>query len=382
MNTKVTAPNLRLRSVLADQRKRWGSYDKLAQQIAFANKNDVGIDRRKLRGLIEGENVSLRISELVALDTYLSPLGEGLATKTLFERPSILAELSQRGSLTFMLGSYPLLELHKEQQRLYMGKWDIQAMATFLRDLNQHGTPRFDIQEVPVNESENAAVDAGSTWMKWKRDDAQSIVSVGSSRVNLATEHILAEMAAVDPFVPPDPLTSKLPFHFVWPNDLPDFRSAFAISGEAIKNIAGDLSADIMQEGSKSRGLQVGKKVYAEFREREGGKRKTKAKSGQSKESLTYGLIAAQRRRTGNLWVVTAGLSGPGTFAAAKSVGFIIEDIPLATETGQHSPVLWAIVEVAIKTGDNPYDPRETINERLVEGPHVWQPSKSKRKAS
>ena len=97
---------LRLIDVLKHEHDRWRSYETLSYEIASAS-GGATLDRRKLKSLVEGEDVSLRISELRALDTYLGPLGEGLAAKPVFEQAAILAEIAQSLETTFFLGSFP-----------------------------------------------------------------------------------------------------------------------------------------------------------------------------------------------------------------------------------------------------------------------------------
>ena len=106
---------LRMIPVLEGAKDKLGSFDKLAQEIFRACQasehpapNELKpIDRRKLKSLIEGEDVALRISELLALNEFLRPLGEGLSTKPLIQESAILPSLSRSERVTMLLGSYP-----------------------------------------------------------------------------------------------------------------------------------------------------------------------------------------------------------------------------------------------------------------------------------
>ena len=135
-NMKMTTDDrhkLRLVDVLRQQRDRLGSFDKLAQAIHTAS--GVSIDRRKLKNLVGDLDVSLRISELRALDTYLAPLGEGLAAKPVFERSAILAEIAQSLEVAFVLGSLP----RRGFRRVDISHWDVRSMIEVLRSLNHYG---------------------------------------------------------------------------------------------------------------------------------------------------------------------------------------------------------------------------------------------------
>ena len=84
-------PKLRMAKVLGDQKKKSGSFVKLEEDIQRAS--EIKVDRRKLKKIVAGDNVSLSLKELVGLDAYLSRLGQGLAETPLFEVPQILRGL-------------------------------------------------------------------------------------------------------------------------------------------------------------------------------------------------------------------------------------------------------------------------------------------------
>ena len=59
------------------------------------------------------------------------------------------------------------------------------------------------------------------------------------------------------------------------------------------------------------------------------------------------GIIAAQRRAAGNVWLVLAGLAGPATFAAADLVKRIAAELPW--REGTPSEVLWIPIKAKVK---------------------------------
>ena len=107
-------PSLRIRlaKVVLEEYRRWGSYDRLAIEIAAVNRpadehklNRHKVDRRKLKKIAQQEKVSLSPDELEALNTYLIGFGKGLAA--IFGQPSIVKSLVETGQVTFLLGSRP-----------------------------------------------------------------------------------------------------------------------------------------------------------------------------------------------------------------------------------------------------------------------------------
>ena len=126
--------NLRLASVLAREARRLGSFDQLAKDIYKFSGGLV--DRRKLKRLTEGVDVSIRLKELVALDAYLGRIGEGLSEKPLFDRPGILEALGHSGDILIFFSAYPRESL----ERTDIIHWDIESLAEVIRDINRYGS--------------------------------------------------------------------------------------------------------------------------------------------------------------------------------------------------------------------------------------------------
>jgi hypothetical protein len=86
-----------------------------------------------------------------------------------------------------------------------------------------------------------------------------------------------------------------------------------------------------------------------------------------------HGIIAAQRRAAGNVWLVTSGLAGPATNAVATMVREITAELPWSR--GKASKVLWVPVKVEIKTGESSPlhgDVREVANATFDGEPRIW----------
>jgi hypothetical protein len=94
-----------------------------------------------------------------------------------------------------------------------------------------------------------------------------------------------------------------------------------------------------------------------------------------------YGVIVAQRRRRNNqLWLVLAGLSGPGTFAAARS---LLNEVEWHTPRVPEEPeALYAIVRASVRIEDAPEpsgDRRVIEHHSLIVGPEYWSASSDAR---
>ncbi len=346
----------RLIGVLRQQRERLGSYDKLSQAIHTAS--GVTIDRRKLKNLVGGLDVSLRISELKALDAYLAPLGEGLAAKPVFERSAILAEIAQSLEVAFILGSLP----RQEFRRVDISHWDVRSMIEVMRSLNHYGRMQIDIEQAVYGKSRDQPIQnvENEAWFDRLASDRAALVCFGSPRVNPATEVMLAHMFGVEPFDVSGANQEPLPFRFVWPQDRPEFVSSFELDETDVAQADAKLATEIAGGDVNVMGLSIGGEVMPVHRK------------GDSWS--TYGIIAAQRRSTGPIWLVLAGLDGASTFGAASDTWRFAEAIPPA-DKGEHSKVQWAVVETSVVI-----DPTLSGDQRVVgtqsmrHGPHFWSP--------
>ena len=138
---------LRLSEILAAKKKELGSFDALARAIAKAG-DGIGVDRRKLQRLAAlagkdlvlkklvktDDDVNLRISELVALNNFLTPMGAGLAARPIFNQPTILATLAERPVVVFMFGAQP----NKQRKNIEVSVWDVRCQAAILNSVNAY----------------------------------------------------------------------------------------------------------------------------------------------------------------------------------------------------------------------------------------------------
>jgi hypothetical protein len=363
---------LRLAEVLAARAKQLGGFSALAREIEDANPPEsargeerpkLHLDRRKLKALAEGQETAvLSIVELRALDRYLDRFGEGLAYKTLFRKPDLMQALGDSGRVTFMLGARREQQQHWE--RWNISHWDVLAMAEMQRGINAaQSSVRFDIQDVGYEGEHESAVVSGQepAWSLLLDDRGPSVVSLGSNRINPATERMLCTMFGVRPFGAGRGRT--LPFHFAWSSRLPYvFPSHLHYRPEDIAKRDG-TAAKLVEEGEASV-LAVGDEVLVD--------RVVPRQWGD-----TYGVCIAQRRRRGQVWLVLAGVTGTATFVAAKLANQLATR--LHEKRGeQHSDVYWAVVHARTnepKDGQSRRSlgaRREFDEEEILLGPEVY----------
>jgi hypothetical protein len=101
------------------------------------------------------------------------------------------------------------------------------------------------------------------------------------------------------------------------------------------------------------------------------------AASGPEQErGTTYAIVAAQRRRSGRVWMVIAGLTGSATYAAAQAVESIRADLPQPElgELCELSPIVWAVIEaiVEVDRDSEPRGMRRLVSQRIIGEPRRW----------
>ena len=358
---------LRLSEVLAAMKRKYGSFDALAKEIAEGG-GGATIDRRKLQKLaaLEGMDleredfvrmkgdVNLRISELVALNKFLTPMGAGLATRPIFNQPTILATLAERPEVVFMFGAKP----DEKRKNIEVSVWDVRCQAEILNSVNSYrANTRIKMEDVISRAPEKDGKEFGG-WEKWFTDNHDaSIVCIGSPRACRASEIMLAKMFGVKPFEDVKRAAETLPFHFIWARDTDPFGSRFAADAGSIERLDGALARAMRRDPKTAMGLLVNNTVLpAPY---------------QGDRWIDYGIIAAQRRSSGGLWLALCGLSGPTTYAAAKAAKTLADIIPPAP-VGEHSKVQWAVVKSVIDNNEMPGDSREVAGQEISGQPEVW----------
>ncbi len=337
---------LRLAALLRRDYDRVGSY--LAMEKAITKLTQTIVDRRKLQQIVDHTSVAITFAQLEALDRYLSehyraPLA------TLFECPNALGSLVARGQVRILLGSQP----RRDERRIDLSRWDTRAMHEVFVGINKiSGSVRLDVVDgvyTPPAKAETCAeLGMRQGWGDAFTDDGPSLIGIGSPRANLAAEVMLADMFGVRPFCRPE---EPLPFGFVWsPVKGKQQSSAFAAAAP---------------DSQLAKAVAAGKKWALLIRGR------PHPLDLFVPRSTTYGVLAVQRRRGGQVWMVLAGLSGPGTYAAAQFVGDAKLRVP-ASVGGEHSSVCWMTVRAEVEARATPGDDREVVRVESLTPSEVW----------
>jgi hypothetical protein len=301
------------------------------------------------------EKVGLTWSHLVAFHTYFKQHGASLQHLPLLETRGIFEALDDKQRLIFMYGAKP----RPEEQRTDNSLWDTRAQLGLVRHASlvwrDHN---IDAQEVLWRSPVDPAQLSNEPWCRILDDDQASVVSIGSSLAALSTEIMLARMFDVKPFEPPRVTQQKVPFYFVWLHKVAaQFRSAFGLTGEDLRADHADLARRVQSNGTTAVLLEG----------------KVHESPTKSHEWTMYGIIAAQRRAAGNVWVVVSGLHGPATFGAATMVSHITDELPWSSKGP--SKVLWVPVKVLVSAGKakpTDGDIREVISAEFDGKPRIW----------
>lgn len=396
-------PALRLARVLRRRADAEGSFNKLARKITEASCPRAGaggsdppverrgkdcVDRRKLKRLVEGENVVLSIAELRALDAYLERYNEGLAHRPLFERPSLLEALAAGGEVAFLLGCRPRRggggpgasaapAAYGDAEEI--SKWDVHSMTDVQAGLLQVAPAvRMDLLDVRREPEPSVARQSiHEPWGAALSGEGPSLVALGSPRTCPAVEHLLARMFGVEAYRGGSAGRSGLPFGFVYPPDLEgSAASSFSCELEAVREQDAELAGQIAR--GEAAALRLGSRFVRSLVP--GGAPPSSGAHGANgsagSEGWTYAVVAAQRRRTGRVWMALAGLTDCGTLAAARLLPCLSAG-RLHSDSGRLSPVLWAGIRARVEVlpAASSRSFRRLVSQEVVEGPFAWGPA-------
>jgi len=343
----------RLARFLQKKRSETGTFKDLEAGIRAANPHGWRVDRRKLANIAQQkpgfERTPLTLEELMALDQFFKNEG-GLSA--VLQPLSLLRAIAERGQVTFLLGAKPV------QNTDHISRWDVAAMIELMRQLEQISpSVRIDIEVIPLRG--RTPSDSDFTNEPWHRlieeDDGPSLVAIGSPRACHGTEMMLSKMLGRPPFETPGVAQrDRLPFYFVWEREEADnmLPSAWGVS-EAELSLGQQESA-----GQKVRAMIIKDEEYPVAPQKDG-------------PFDTFGIIAAQRRARGQIWLACAGLSGTATLAGALMIRQLEPGLPPAT-SGKPTSILWAgikgkIIRNRAKSGDA----RELLEQRFLFDPEL-----------
>ena len=271
---------------------------------------------------------------------------------------NICEALGEKQRVVFMYGAKP----RPEEQRTDNSRWDTRSNGELIRQFTlAGGQHQIEYMDVLWTNPVDPVALLNEEWYRVINDDRASIVSIGSPLAALSSELMMARMFDVPPFMPPKVTTRKpVPFFFVWLHKIAsNFHSAFGLSAEDLQTDYPELAERVRKNQSTA--------VIMDKEVRESPIR--------ASEWTMYGIIAAQRRSAGNVWLVVAGLHGPATYGAAKVVQDICEELPWPSHG--KSPVLWVPVKVLVGAGTakaTDGDVRIVKKAELDGSPRFWVP--------
>jgi hypothetical protein len=300
--------------------------------------------------------MSLSLTNLIALDNYLAPLGESLQDRTIFERLGIIEALVENPKVSFFVGAKP----RDDEHRTDLSVWDTRAVAELVGQIYRvNPLVQYDINDVLFRRNVTLQRLKSEEWYRLLSEDKRSLVSIGSPRANLASEVMMAMMFGVAPF-PKVQATGfdpgRMPFYFIWPGSLiKDLRSAFAVPSEML---APKVRADNPQvRRGQANAFVIGSKVFPILR--------------LARRYRSYGVVVAQRRPGGGVWAVVCGESAPATYAAARRVTEIQEGLPESTNDAPR--LLWRPVSVNIgHDRTRPGDKRTVQHDDFTQESRIW----------
>lgn len=353
--------NVRFRLIDAVQSRydALGSWEALANNIAKtnANRKDRRVDRRKLKALCNGENVSFSISELRALNEYLRKFREGLDEKPLFiRRDDILESVAESENLVIFVAA----KYHAESRTEVVSRWDMRAVTLFPR--TKLGGRNIDIQDVLFPKRTERIGQKSEDWIGLLTNQ-EAKISVGSPLACCATEYMMAQMTGRPPYHhAPIDKTNPLPFYFIFPEEeIAACPSTFFVRREEAKSLLGKENAVRLNKLEENRrGMIVLNKLFIS-----------------SRFGLSYGLlIAARQRPHGQVVMSLSGIYGPTTLAIARVIvrHDVKATLPPLDENSEHQPILITVIEAeteprasaAGEASERYEENRKLVGERIV----------------
>ena len=356
-----TIPPLRLSRLIANDTGTNGlKLNRLTALINEANR-EAGtkcyVNRKMLARIRdEPETVGLTMQVLVALNTYYRKRGLGLQQLPSLETRGVPEPLMDSSRVVFMLGAKP----RPEERRNDISLWDTKSQAELLTQASRLDVQRkFDIEPVLWRMPVDPAAIHSERWHRILEEDQASVISIGSPLASLSSEVMLSRMFGVEQFTMPRFRAGKqVPFFFVWlPKSIRHFSSAFALTWRELQSEHAAIATGVRRNQTAAFILEGKPHVVP----------------AEGKAWTMYGIIAAQRRAAGNVWLVVSGLAGPATYAVTTMVKEISAELPWSK--GKHSKVLWVPVKVKIKAGKTaPWsgDTREIVEAVFDGEPRLW----------
>ncbi len=324
---------------------------------------ELGIDRRKLTSLLQGENPKFSLQEVFELVDYIEARG-----LPVFQPPRLTTELTESGQVVFAVPTYP-----RESRRSDVNLWDLEAVDRLSNELRRFRGVSVDIgyiqQPNDSDKIDRVEEHLRSETERWLTGKGRTVIAIGSPRACLLAEQMLCRFWQLPTLRGREGLSRKTPFAFIWPpiggagesHAALQWESTFAMQPVNISPSAHTIHPQRF-EYREPLGFRLGEHVYIE-RDME------TSTSPPRRESM--GVIAARRLPDDQIWLVLAGTTGPATAGGVSAMRRIPElvNCSIGPNCGDG---FWAVVKTtihedrSIKVGEN----RRTGDVALVDGPN------------
>ena len=385
----------RLREKIGKLRDQKGGYlpleNAIREVLGIPPEHRTLLSRRQLQKIVDGQNIPLRFEQLDMLDRYLRYSSqESLAD--ILNPPSVLRLMAEEGRVAFVMGSQPYSN-DKVRKMDIFSRWDIKSMQTIQEGLYATGRPLQILIEDVILRGREAEVFQGDTITQNSEDwfrlvgnldsPGESLIVLGSPRVNHGAEKVLGAMLGVMPFRP-WPLTTMAdrPFAFFWPDwwkdqGRPGSCLHFDSASESSVKLEPDDKAYLKEV--EARGWDAVQADQERFYSaviangvfypvRRGGE-----------VSTSYAIIAA-RRGLHRTCACICGATGPATLAAAR---MFERFIPEFNTEGRDQRVAWCLVKAEVRdegmSGKESFraDQRIVVDQEIVDNKiHFFPPKR------
>jgi hypothetical protein len=355
-----TKPPLRVSRLIAQATESAMTINHLADLINKANAEEgtgCSVSRRMLVNIRDyPQQVGLTWNILVALHTYFKKHGASLQHLPILETRGVLEVLGDARRLVFMVGAKP----RPEERRTDLSRWDTRSQSELQLQASLSGVHRKpESEDVLWRSPVDPVALRAESWYHVLEEDQASVISIGSPLAALSSEIMLARMFGVQPFATPHFTTARrVPFFFAWrPGLAENFHSAFGLTWRELRADHPELSKRVQHNQSSAFILEE----------------KAHESPAEGHVWTMYGIIAAQRRAAGNVWLVVSGLAGPATFGTATMVKQITAELPWSS--GRPAGVLWVPMKVHIRAGKakpDDGDIREVVYAEFDGKPRIW----------
>lgn len=304
------------------------------------------------------------ISDLRAITTFLALHGE---TVDLFEPCTLINSLVNTGHVICTIPVLKRVQALSAQRgdeyaREYVGALDVHSFNEILQAVHRsQPTARVELEQVPRYALDEVAIGR-------QRDHAQmqsllelsepSICCIGGLLVSSLPEIMISRMFEVKPFHRTSILhhARRLPLSFTWgsQDNRELLKSQLLRTVQDLADSGLEVGTDVLEtiRMNRANAIVVDDHVFAaRFRE---------------EAYSDYGIVVAQRRDK-QLWVVVAGLSGPGTYAASCQ----LENIALRDNVDLSRPT-YAVVKASVSRGGGDFDSRIVKKSEIIIGPKEW----------